>query len=116
MKRLRNMGPVQLKAWADNRMAVGERKYGDWHLRRYGLVDVVEELLDAQNIIHLLRDRVRKDVANVDNYQQDNFLQQIQRLEKAIQQAVDYAQIVDETLPNGVCTDEHGGKRIWWNE
>ena len=47
----------QIKMWRYRRLAHGKEKYKDAHLYRNGPVDVAEEILDAQNILLLHRDK-----------------------------------------------------------
>ena len=56
--RLSDLTRAQIDEWRKARMEKGQEKYGDAHLERYNLVDIVEKLLDAQNIICLLQDRL----------------------------------------------------------
>ena len=110
VRRLRDLRPEEFHEWAWARMEVGRAKYGDAHLHRYGLVDVVEELLDAANILHLTSDRLQQQGA----WREKPVLDGFSRVRWMIAQARDYVLMLDRHLPDHVCTDERGGTRIWW--
>lgn len=109
--RLYELTPDQIEAWRQARMKEGRRKYGDSHLRRYGLVDVMEELLDAKNILALIDDRLSKtgtwgsDISG-----------RLAEVQMAIDLAIRQAMQTDRIMRDDQCTDEAGGHRIWWSE
>lgn len=111
MKRLHELTREQLEAWRRERARVGREKYGDAHLNRYGLVDVMEELLDALNIMDLTDCRVGPFGVETSTYYTE-----MVRLEAALRKAIAAAQAADRALPDIECTDEQGGDRIWWSE
>ena len=111
MKRLHELSVDEILAWTDARARVGRERYKDAHLQRYGLVDVMEELLDAYNILDLFFDRLSR---------QDQMSVRIRVMRRC---AVDFLgalmaglQEMDKEIPESVCTDEQGGERIWWSE
>lgn len=107
MIRLHELNRKQIMKWQVARQDAGTEKYGDDHLKRYGLVDVMEKLLDAKNILMKLHDRLLHDdeIENIDD---------IQALIKLINMDIEAIKEFDELLPDKVCTDEKGGDRIWW--
>jgi hypothetical protein len=106
MKRLYQLTPKQIDEWRQKRSEIGKLRYGESHLQRYNLVDVMEELLDAINICELGKERT------LNLHQRLQFDVIIVGLEDFI---ISCKQ-ADEELPDSICTDEQGGERIWWNE
>ena len=113
MKRLKDITCSQLEEWRNTRAAIGRKKYKDKHLKRYGLVDVMEELLDAENIIKLIEDRMLKQGYNVQESLLGVRLASLECLLDDVKQA---AIDIDDILEDKYCTDEEGGDRIWWND
>ena len=111
MDRLHELSDEELQEWAEEKAKVGREKYGDTHLQRYNLVDVMEELIDAINILKLLEDRVEKQLnANIDISEFMNFI----RAKNYIDSAAKYVIDLDRQLGDELCTDEKGGERVWW--
>ncbi len=114
MRRLYHIPMVKYREWRRARLDDGQTKYGDAHLQRYGVVDIKEELLDAQNIADLLRDRVtRSDLSEVGRADVYDAIETLQvGLDK-----LDYILLrIDRSLPHELCTDEQGGHRVWWSD
>ncbi len=105
MKRLYELTKKEINEWREERQRVGNEKYGREHLRKYNLVDVMEELLDAINILNLFHERMEKQNINYP-VPDKNWLQ------KDIQSLIEYIQRLDKMIPDKVCTDNT--YRIWW--
>ena len=119
MKRLNELNGQELLRWAQERFRVGQLKYGKAHLQRHTLVDVMEELLDADNVLSLttLKIAVRKHEpvkAEVEN--RLDVLNAIADIQTEIRRVMDKVQQLDKMLPEEFDRDEKGGKRIWWNQ
>lgn len=105
MKRLHELNGEQLKHWVKARKEAGREEYGDAHLKRYNLVDVVEELIDAYIILELFEDRMEKEDINYP-VPDKNFIKH------RIYKLINYLQELDEKVPDKACTDNTN--RIWW--
>lgn len=114
MKRLYKIPAVQYCDWRQARQDHGRAKYGDAHLHRYGVVDVMEELLDAQNIVELLRDRVKR--SELSQAGKDDVLEAVTDFRIVLQKLEWVLLRIDRSLPDELCTDEQGGHRIWWGD
>lgn len=102
--RLHQLTDKQIHEWRMARLEYGRQKYGDRHLKRYNLVDLVEELLDALNILEFAEERTGKKGASfglVKNY---------------VKKCIYVCRSIDRFIKEENCTDEEGGERIWWNE
>lgn len=110
--RLHELTPEQLHEWRRERRDAGREKYGDSHLERYNLVDVMEELLDAVNIVKLLQHRL--DCAGFELTPE--YHAATDDVAHGIAYAVQAVVNLDRLLPDELCTDERGGDRIWWSE
>lgn len=110
MKRLHELDCNDLYEWRAARQKVGADKYKDKHLRRYGLVDVMEEILDAKNILQLALDRQIQQGCYFGTRSLDYFYRILERLTDIKRLLIEY----DELFPDNLCTDEEGGDRIWW--
>jgi hypothetical protein len=109
MKRLHKITSAELEEWKRERMRVGQLKYGDRDTKRYNLVDVVEELLDALNILERFENRAR--VQGLADYNQQ---MRLRRIKEDVVSDLARVRSLDELLPDELCTDENGGERIWW--
>jgi len=99
-----------LSAWKNARSSMGKREYGDDHLKRYNLVDVVEELLDAIIILERLLDRqVKSGVIT------EEFVDEVCTVIYQIEVAVELCNYLDRMLEDKVVTDELGGDRVWFD-
>ncbi len=105
MKRLQDLTPRDITAWRARRQEIGTTKYGETDLWRYGLVDIVEEILDAKNIL----DRAERRWYYQENLRLDTF-----KLRNLLNDVLHEIDILDGMLPDSVCTDYT--ERIWWNE
>ena len=56
--RLYNLGGKDLYKWQKTRLKEGQKKYGNSDLDRYNLVDIMEELLDAVDILDRMINRL----------------------------------------------------------
>ena len=111
MKRLHEITSAELEDWKRARMNVGQLKYGDRDTKRYNLVDVVEELLDALNILERFENRAR--VQGLVDYNQQ---MRLRKIKDDVFSDLARVRSLDELLPDELCTDENGGKRIWWGD
>ena len=109
MKRLHKITSAELEEWKRERMRVGQLKYGGRDTKRYNLVDVVEELLDALNILERFENRAR--VQGLADYNQQ---MRLRRIREDVVSDLAMVRSLDELLPDELCTDENGGERIWW--
>jgi hypothetical protein len=107
MKRLHELTPQQIEEWRKARLAWGQTIYGNRDLQRYNAVDVMEELLDCINILERFENRAKHQGFKTGFYDKN-------RLVGAINEAIIWLRSLDARLPDEMCTDENGGKRIWW--
>lgn len=112
--RLHELTPEQIEQWRKARLDAGKSRYGDAHLQRYGLVDVMEELLDANNILGLFMDRVREGM--VTDTQRSDIAVRVYTAKIALGFVASLISGIDSVVPDELCTDESGGDRIWWSE
>lgn len=99
------------------RMDAGREKYGDAHLQRYGLVDVMEECLDASNISRLAIDRADLDAIENGNVATHlNYKVALWEFVGLMGQAINKLREIDTLAPDALCTDERGGERVFWSE
>ena len=103
---LRKMPMSMLERIRKERFRVGQEKYGDKHLKRDNLWDVMEELLDAENILNLAKDRYTRQLSRPLPIEYWEFRI---RLNEAITYLL-YE--LSEKWPDVVATDEEGGERI----
>jgi len=104
--RLHQLTDKQIHEWRMARLEYGRQKYGDRHLKRYNLVDLVEELLDGRNIVEFAEERVGE---------KKGFIAHVEHLKELIEECIAEAQMADSYLKDEHCTDEEGGERIWWS-
>jgi hypothetical protein len=109
--RLHKLTQEQIEAWRKRRAEVGREKYGDAHLQRYGMVDIMEELLDAKNILVLIDDRM----ARTGTWGSD-ISGRLFEVQVAIDLAIIKAMQADKTMRDDQCTDEQGGERVWLSD
>jgi len=112
LRRLYQLSDQELEEWQEARKAVGWEKYGEDSYRRYNLVDVMEELMDAEVILERFQERLVRDryqLAPIDRRTLSTIIENIAEAKFLLMQ-------LDRVLPDHVCTDEAGGERIWWNE
>ena len=109
MKRLHELSNNDLHEWLEARKEAGRDEYSNKHISRYNLVDVVEELLDAGNILELFQDRMKKDQVEFD-------LELFHEINEDLEVLVHKIQELDEGIPDISCSDEEGGERIWWGD
>lgn len=107
MKRLKDVYWSDLIKWQKERLEAGQVKYKDAHLQRYGLVDVVEEILDALNILELMKERLSPDAKMIEQIDWE--------IRRRLHQVLLGCQRIDGLIADEFCTDEKGGKRIWWS-
>lgn len=110
MKRLHKITLAELEEWRQERMRVGQLKYGDRDTKRYSLVDVAEELLDVLNILERFENRARAQGYEIDYNQQ----MRLRKIKDDVFSDLARVRSLDELLPDELCTDENGGERIWW--
>lgn len=110
MKRLHTLTAAELIEWRQERMRIGRERYGERDTGRYNLVDVVEELLDVLNILVRLENRAR-----VQGYEFSWIeIATLVGLKNETRNLIDNIALLDKRMPDRLCTDENGGKRIWW--
>lgn len=112
--RLHELTQKQFEQWRQARFDAGQSRYGDAHLQRYGLVDVMEELIDADNILALFVDRVREGM--VTDTQRDEIAARLYTAKVVLGFLASLILSLDSVVPDDLCTDERGGERIWWSE
>lgn len=112
--RLHELTPEQIEQWRQARLTAGLAKYGVAHMQRYGLVDVMEELLDANNILTLFMDRVREGM--VPDTQRADIAIYVYTAKVWLGFVASLISGLDSIVPDELCTDERGGARIWWSE
>lgn len=108
--RLHRLKHGDLEKWVFARREAGRKRYGDDHLKRYGLVDAVEEVFDTLHIVELTLDRMGKQGIPVST----EVKRYVTRLSFLLGEALSLIFAIDQTLPDEVCTDELGGDRVWW--
>lgn len=113
-KRLYELNQKQIGQWRLARRDVGRKRYGDKHLQRYGAVDIMEELLDAENILNLLFDRVKR--SEINPADMELVLLNIIEFGTNLTKLQDGLLRLDRCLSDNVCTDDQGGTRIWWGD
>ena len=113
-KQVHEVSREELEQWRQERLRVGQQRYGDRDLKRYGLLDVTEELLDCLNILERMENRIQ--VQGVEEKDARATRAAMQLVKNRVQQAIDEVQIVDEIVPAELKTDENGDDRIWWND
>ena len=97
--------------WQEARFEVGQQKYKDAYLDRYNGVDILEELLDARNILRLALHRIAEQNGGEVPMQVACIAKS---LDYVIEDAIAHVFEMDEWLKDEWCTDGNGGKRIWW--
>src|SRR5690606_33904211 len=112
LRRLHQLSDRELEEWQEARKAVGWEKYGESSYRRYNLVDVMEELMDAEVILDRFEERLQRQGFTLFS---DRYMK-LMAIRDCLAQAKALIRRLDFSLPGSVCTDEMGGKRIWWNE
>ena len=112
--RIHELTPEQIEQWRQARLTAGLVKYGAAHMQRYGLVDVMEELLDAKNILTLFMDRVREGM--VPDTQSSDIAIYVYTAKVWLGLVENLISDLDSMVPDELCTDERGGERIWWSE
>lgn len=116
MMRLHHLTPEQIEAWQEERLRVGQQKYKDAHMQRYGMVDLMEELLDAINILSLHTERCKDKGAFHSDEDALAFDDLVGELNFRLWRLVGDVQRIDKAIPDELCTDERGGNRIWWTK
>ena len=112
MRRFSDLSPQEMHDWVDAKRKVGEKEYGDDHLKRHGVVDFAEEVFDSMHILELLFDRLHKEDARKLDLIEDKG----QELADIMNDAIMKLREMDAMIDDRHCTDEKGGERIWWNE
>lgn len=110
LRRLHHLKSSDFREWIQARKEAGQKRYGDAHLKRYGLVDIAEELQDSLIVMELFLDRLTKQGIKV----QPELKEMIVAFSGLVGMALSALLAIDEDLPDEVCTDECGGDRIWW--
>ena len=115
--RLSDLTRAQIDEWRKARMEKGQEKYGDSHLERYSLVDIAEELLDAQNIIALMQERLLGEIdwSWPGSWSGDVFTE-LAQVFSGIEMVLRFLQGIDLRLPDSYRDDAKGGERVWWSE
>ena len=110
MKRLHELSPEEIEEWREARAEAGREKYGVDHLNRYNLVDVMEELLDALNILSLLEEQL---IGENTHY---IVLTQMMEFRQIIYENIDKLQEMDKHLQEKFCEDRKADERVWWDD
>lgn len=110
--RLRDLTTQEIEEWRAARLEAGRAKYGDDHLDRYTVVDIVEEILDARNMLPFLLERMTR----AGHRLSDRVAEEFKALGDALWSAQEAARWLDGHLPAEVCTDGKGGNRVWWSK
>lgn len=121
MRRLYQLSGRELEEWQEARKAVGWEKYGESSYRRYNLVDVMEELMDAEVILERFQERLMLEQAGENGATVWATLSPVDKrtleeIRLRIREAKFLLQQLDRVIPDHACTDEAGGERIWWNK
>src|SRR5690606_32998079 len=121
LRRLHQLSDRELEEWQEARKAVGWEKYGESSYRRYNLVDVMEELMDAEVILERFQERLMLEQAGESGDTVWATLlpvdkRTLEEIRLRIREAKFLLQQLDRVIPDHACTDEAGGERIWWNE
>lgn len=109
--RLHELTLERIEEWRQARLEAGQRKYGDAHMQRYGLVDIMEEVLDIDNLLKLHFPRI-EDVEDINGAVYWYISDIRYHLDEIKVNLLD----LDVILPGEVCIDERGGHRVWWSE
>lgn len=104
MKRVHKLTIGEIKRWGKARLKHGQDRYGKKHLQRYGMVDVMEKLLDAVNVLELSLERTEGEGSSY------------KEVRERLVEAMVAVMRLDKELANEHCTDEEGGERVWWND
>lgn len=104
------MNETDLVEWKQARKDVGWQRYGEKSYCRYNLVDVMEELMDAEVILERFKERLARERCLLSPEGQKTLAAIIDGIAKIQLLIVE----LDKALPDGVCTDEAAGERIWW--
>lgn len=111
--KLNDLTTKNLNDWLNTRLKNGQRKYKDSHLKRNGIVDCMEELLDLINILNL---------HNRDRWNQKNYFfiskgipHHFALIKENCRNIIDHLKNIELLLNDNELTDEKGGERIWIN-
>lgn len=109
IKRITGMTDEEFRAWKEARLTAGQKKYGKAHLLRNGILDIAEELLDADNIAELhMKDRWGQMNLEAKRAFHDFILS----LDKTIQELI----TLETHLKDSCLDDIAGGKRVGLQE
>ncbi len=115
--RLADVTNPQIDEWRAARLEAGQKKYDDAHLERYNLVDVMEELLDAQNIVALMQDRLLEDAGwSLSSSWAGDVFTELAQVFSGIEMVLRFLQGIDLRLPDSYRDDAKGGERVWWSD
>ena len=105
-----------IQMWMLQRLHAGQEKYKNAHLRRNGLDDIREELLDAQNIAYLMIDRFSKQWQYVEQDKETRINNLVEHLVAICNLALQVCDILEDEIPAEYLTDEESGGRIFITE
>ncbi|SDM19896.1 hypothetical protein [Halarsenatibacter silvermanii] len=111
--RLGKLTFAELNEWWAERDDTGQREYGNTHLRRYNLVDVIEELMDAGIILERFVDRAERD-CNINREVEEKAIEGADRLIFVVSALIESVCDLDRSLPEELVSDELGGDRVWF--
>ncbi len=118
--RLYNVTRTELEDWRRKRMEIGQLEYGDRDLKRYNLVDVVEELLDVVNIMERFENRLITKYGSLENAdlfcKYNDFIIRVNRIKNGANELIKEVKYLDRYIKWEDSTDENGGERIWLNK
>lgn len=109
--RLYKLSDKDIEKWRKARMEFGQKKYGERDLKRYNLVDVMEELLDCLNILDRMEHRAEVQF----DESSKKYIEKI--INKSIRDNVNLTiksvLAADQLIIDSFCTDDNGDKRIY---
>ena len=115
--RLHELTKKQINDWQDARMEMGQERYGEDHLERYLTIDMMEEILDALNIIILLKDQMTMNYSAEEEIRKSNiFYSLCYDIEDLLYEVIERIMRLDRKLDDRFRCDEKGGNRVWWSE
>jgi len=112
MRRFSDLTQQEFDDWVRAKRKVGEQEYGNKHLKRHGVVDFAEEMLDGVHILDLIFDRLQREHARKYDLIENKGLEIVELMEDVLHKLREFDAMIDDRH----CTDEEGGDRIWWEE
>ncbi len=110
--RVKDLSPGDVRKWRDAREKIGRQEYGDDHLDRYNLVDLIEEIIDADVILQRFIDRLEKQHGLDDK--NEVFHSNIGKINNNLNDIIWRCVLLDHHLAEQHVTDGKGGQRVYW--